>query len=244
MAELFHTLVYLPIYNALAFFVDVIPGSDLGVAIIIVIVLVRSALFPISWAAIKTQMTMRALEPKMKELRETLKENKEELAKRTMALFKEHKVNPFASFLLLLIQLPVVIGLYLVFQSESRTFTFDPALLYSFIQPPLEVSVSFLGLIDLSGKSFFLAGAVIVTQFIFAKLMTPPIPPKKDNAEPSFQEDLQRSMHLQMRYVLPLVLGVVAYVTSASIALYFFISNLFSICQELLVRHMNAKKHD
>lgn len=242
MADLFHAVVYEPIYNALAFFVNLIPGGDIGLAIVGVTILVRLVLFPISWTAIKTQMTMRKIDPLLKEMREKYKENKEELAKRMMALFKEHKINPFASFFLILIQLPVIIGLYLVLQNESKVVSFDPAILYSFIPAPVETSLNFVGLIDLSEKSILLALIVAVTQFIFAKLMMPPTQPKKEGVEPSFSEDLQRSMSLQMQYVFPILLGIVAYATSASIALYFVVSNTFSISQELFVRRMHNEK--
>jgi YidC/Oxa1 family membrane protein insertase len=244
MAELFHTAVYQPIYNALVFLVGAIPGGDIGIAIIILTVVVRTILFPLSLTAIKTQMTMRRIEPKLKALREELKENKEELARRTMALFKDHKINPFAGFFLILIQLPVIIGLYLVFQNESTALSFDPALLYSFVSLPDSVSFLFLGFVDLAGRSIPLAIIVAATQFLFARLMMPPAPPeKKAGEEASFQEDFQRSMSIQMRYVFPIILGVIAYIASASIALYFVVSNIFSIGQELLVRRMNNNEH-
>ncbi|MBY0539575.1 YidC/Oxa1 family membrane protein insertase [Patescibacteria group bacterium] len=242
MADLFNVVVYEPIYNALAFFVNLIPGGDIGLAIVGVTILVRLALFPISWTAIKTQMTMRKIDPLLKEMREKYKENKEELAKKMMALFKEHKINPFASFFLILIQLPVIIGLYLVLQNESKVVSFDPAILYSFISVPTETTLIFLGLLDLSEKSILLALIVAVTQFVFAKLMMPPVAEKKAGSEPSFSEDLQRSMSLQMQYVFPVLLGIVAYATSASIALYFVVSNTFSIGQELFVRKMHNEK--
>jgi YidC/Oxa1 family membrane protein insertase len=239
MADLFHFLVYVPIYNALAFFIDLVPFGGLGVGIIGVTVLVRAALFPLSWVAIRTQMVMRRLDPELKVLREKLKDNKEELAKKTMDLFKENKVNPFASFFLILIQLPVIIGLYLVLKQESNIISFDPTLLYSFIAPPTNVSVSLFGILDLSHKSILLAVLVAATQFLFARLMATPATPPPTSGAPSFSDDLQRSMSLQMRYVFPAMLGIVAYVTSAPIALYFFVSNAFSIGQELLVRSMH-----
>lgn len=239
---MFDTFVYQPIYNALAAILSVIPGADVGIAIIVLTVLVRLILFPLSWTAIKTQMTMRELEPKLKEIREAQKENKEELARQTMALFKTHKINPFASFFLILIQLPVIIGLYLVLMNESHGISFDSELLYSFVHPPENPSLMFLGLVDLAGKSIVLALIVAVTQFTFAKLMTPPATPKKEGSTPSFQEDLQKSMSMQMLYVFPIILGTVAYATSAAIALYFVVSNTFSIGQELFVRRIHGKR--
>jgi len=242
MTEFFTAVVYQPIYNALAFFIGSVPGGDVGLAIIALTILIRLALFPLSWSAIKTQMIMRQLEPELKAIREKYKQEQEELARRTMAVFKEKKINPFASFFLILIQLPVIIGLYMVLQNESRGIAFDPALLYSFVAAPLDASVVFLGMVDLTGKSIILALIVAATQFIFAKLMAPPKTPEKAGEKPSFQEDFQKSMSIQMLYVFPVILGVVAYATSAAIALYFVVSNTFSIGQELFVRKIHGKR--
>ncbi len=242
MLELFHTAVYEPIYNALAFIVDVIPGGDIGIGIILITLSVRLLLFPLSFAAIRTQMTMREIDPKIKKLKVQFKDNKEELAKKTMELFKENKINPFASFFLILIQLPIIIGLYTVLRTEAKSISFDPASLYSFVHAPTATSLSFLGLIDLSGKSILLSLIVVATQFLFAKLMTPPHHPPKPGEAPSLEEDIQKSMSIQMRFVFPILMGIVAYAASASIALYFVVSNTFSIGQELFVRSIYGKR--
>lgn len=243
MAAVFHTLVYQPIYNALAFVVGSVPGGDVGVAIVIVTLLVRLVLFPLSLAAIKTQIAMRKIDPDLKALRVELKDDKEALARRTMALFKENKINPFASFVWILIQLPIIIGLYLVLRSETKVVSFDPAILYAFIHAPGHTSLLFLGILDLTGKSILLALIVVATQFIYARLMVPAPAPKTDTKEPlSFQDDLAKSMNLQMQYVFPIILGGVAYFASSAIALYFVVSNLFSIGQELAVRRIHGKR--
>lgn len=242
MASFFHVAVYQPIYNALALLISLVPGGDVGVAIVLITLVVRFILFPLSMAAIRTQMSMRRIDPELKKLREQLKDKKEELAKQTMQLFKDNKINPFASFLFILIQLPIIIGLYLVLQKETKVVSFDPSLLYSFVHAPAHASLSFLGLLDLTGKSIILAVIVAITQFMYSKLMTQTPPKTEPGKASSFQDDLARSMHIQMRYVFPVVIGVVAYAASSAIALYFVVSNLFSIGQELAVRKMHHGK--
>jgi YidC/Oxa1 family membrane protein insertase len=227
-------------YNALALIVSYVPGADVGIAVILLTVVVRLILFPLAYSATRTQMAMREIDPELKRIREELKENKEELAKKTMALFREHKINPFASIFFLLIQLPIIIGLYSVFYVEGKSFIFDPALLYSFVHAPEHVSLVFLNIIDLAGKSIILAVIVAATQFLYSRLMMPTAP---QTTGKSFQDDLSRSMHLQMRYVFPIVIGVIAYATNGVIALYFVVSNLFGIMQELVVkRHHGERK--
>src|SRR3989344_1579314 len=235
MLALFHTLVYQPMYNALALLVGVVPGGDVGIAIIILTLLIKFILFPLSIKAVRTQVAMREIEPELKRIRETFKDKREDLARATMALFKEKKVNPFASILLIIIQIPVILGLYYVFLVEGRGNGFDPALLCSFIRPPGGASLLFLGFLDLTGKSVILAAVVAVTQYMYARFMPPPAK-KESGAAPSLQEDLMRSMHLQMRYVFPIVFGFVAYYISAAVALYFVVSNLFALAQELYVK--------
>ncbi len=241
MAGLFHSFIYEPIYNALAFIVSVVPGGDIGIGIVGITLLVRLILFPVSLAAIRTQIAMREIDPKLKALRAELKDNKDELARRTMTLFKDNKINPFASFLLIFIQLPVIIGLYAVLRSESKSVTFDPTLLYSFIHAPMNASLIFLGVINLAEKSIILALIVGATQFIYGRLIAPKIAAKSGGAA-SFQDDLAQSMNLQMRYVFPLMLAGIAYYASAAIALYFVVSNCFSIGQELFVRKIHNGK--
>lgn len=234
LGELFNTFIYDPIYNSLAFLVSIVPGGDVGVAIILLTVAIKLFLFPLSLVAIKTQLVMREIDPELKRLRKDLKEKPEELAKKTLTLFKENKINPFASIFLILIQLPVIVGLYFVFLHEGSGAGFDPALLYSFITAPTPVSFSFLGLIDLTGRSAVLAVLVAISQFAVSRMMMPNAP--GNDGTQSFQNDLARSMHVQMRYVFPFVMGGIAYAISAAVALYFLVSNVFALGQEIYVR--------
>jgi YidC/Oxa1 family membrane protein insertase len=240
MAGLFHTLIYQPIYNALALLIGFLPGGDVGLAIIAITVLVRLILSPLSLSAIRTQIAMRRIDPELKALQAAYKDDKETLGKKTMELFRENKVNPLASFFLILIQLPIIIGLYAVLRAETKGLSFDPSVLYSFVHAPAHASLLFLGFFDLAGKSLALAAVVAITQFIYAKLLSPSTPAAASKG--SFQEDLSKSMQMQMQYALPVVLGVVAYFASSAIALYFVTSNTFSILQELVVQRIHGKR--
>jgi YidC/Oxa1 family membrane protein insertase len=239
ISSFFHTVVYQPMYNALAFIIGFVPGADVGIAVILLTIVVRLILFPLAFSATRTQMAMREIDPELKKLREELKDNKEELARKTMTLFREHKINPFASFLFLLIQLPIIIGLYAVFRIESSSLSFDQTILYPFVHAPEGASLIFLGLIDLAGKSILLALIVAATQFAYSRLMMPKAPQATGKA---FQDDLSKSMHIQMRYVFPIVIGFIAYATNGVIALYFIVSNLFGIVQELVVKRHHGKR--
>lgn len=181
---------------------------------------------------------MRELEPKLKALKEKFKDKREEQARAMMELYKEAGLNPFASILLILIQLPVILSLYFSVYSGGGVALpeINTDLLYSFIPAPETVSMLFLGMIDIAARSLPLAILAGATQFVQARMAIPKPAPRDPNAEPSLKDDFARSMHMQMRYVLPILIGVVAYYISAAIALYFVVSNLVAIGQEFFVR--------
>ena len=115
MAFLFEELLQRPLFNALVFLYQTVSFHDLGVAIIALTLLIRFALYPLSKKSISSQKEMMEIQPEVKKIQEKYKGNKEEQMKRTMALYKERGVNPFAGCLPLLVQLPIVIALYWVF---------------------------------------------------------------------------------------------------------------------------------
>ncbi len=240
IGSFFHSVIYLPIYNALAAAVSAVPGGDVGLAVILITVCIKLLLFPLALKASQTQREMRVLEPKLKEIREQHKGNNEALARATLELYRAHRINPFASFLTLFIQIPVILGLYWVILAEAKAATFDPTLLYSFVPVPESASFIFLGILPLAGSSLVLAGLVGITQFIQAWLMMPAAPASTGK---QFQDDLAKSMHLQMRFVFPIILAVVGYIAGSAIALYFITSNMFGIVQELIADRTKRKVH-
>lgn len=228
---LYTHLIHEPLYNALIALVAVIPGGDVGIALILLTILVKSLLFPLAIRASKTQKAIREIEPTLKALREKHKSDPEKLARETMALYRERGVNPFASIGILLIQLPIILGLYFVF-ARGGLPDLHVESLYAFTPRPETISMLFVGLIDMAAKSPLLALLAGLSQFFQARLALPE-PPKPQNPDkPTFGEDFARSMHLQMRYVLPVVVTAVAYFAAAAVALYWVTSNIVSILQE------------
>lgn len=237
-SSIWHTFFFDPIYNGLVFFIDVVPGGDVGLAIILITVVVKSLLLPLSIKAVKTQHGMRLIEPQLKALKEKFKDKREEQARAMMELYKKAGINPFASIFLLFLQIPIIISLYF---SVSRGGgvplpSINVDLLYSFIPNPSLVSMHFLGFLDIAARSLPLAALAGITQFIHARLAVPVSAPKEEGAAPNFKDDFARSMQVQMRYVMPVIIFVFAYTISAAIALYFTVSNLMSIGQEFIVR--------
>lgn len=233
MASFFHTILYVPIYNILIFFVDVVPHGDVGIAVILVTLVVKLVLSPFSISAMKTQRRMKFVEPQVKELREKYKDNKEKQALETMALYKNNGIKPFSSILVTLLQLPIIISLYLVFRHEHLLAP-NAALIYHFVAFPAYISPLFLGIFPVTGHVIILAVIAAILQFLQAYL-TIPVPEKSKDSKGG-TEDFARAISLQSRFILPVIIGVVAY-TAGALALYFITSSIFGIVQEFYVRH-------
>ena len=112
LGSLFHAILYQPIFNVLIALYNLIP--DFGVALIVLTILLRLALFPLSQKSIKSQKELSEIQPEIKKLQQQYKDDKQKQAQALMELYKEKKVNPMSGCLPLLIQLPILIALYQV----------------------------------------------------------------------------------------------------------------------------------
>mgnify|MGYP003348738783 CR=1 FL=1 len=233
ISSLFHAFIYAPLYNGLVYFVGAVSSHDVGIAVILLTIVVRIIIYPLSRRAVKAQADMKKVAPLIEKLKEKYKDNREEQSRRIFALYREHDVHPFAGFLLVLVQFPVLIGLYWVF-SHGGLPAIDTKDLYSFVSVPSTVNMEFLGLINMGGHSIVLAVLAAITQFLYTRLS---LGPKKEHtieSESSFSSDMAKSLDTQARYVLPAIIGVVAYSVVAAAPLYWVTSNSFMILQEYL----------
>jgi YidC/Oxa1 family membrane protein insertase len=237
MGAFFHTTLYVPLYNLLVFLVGIVPGADFGFAVILATLVVRLVLWPLSMSAAKSQKAMKAMEPEMKQIRETYKNDKETEMKEMLALYKKYNIHPAAGLLAILIQLPIIIGLYWVFRTKTLP-AIDTTILYPFVHAPVAVSVAFLGIASITSHSILLAVLAGLSQMAQA-FYAVPVPPASVEAS-SAAEDMARAMAIQMRFVLPIVIGIAAY-TSGAIALYLITTSLVSIFQEFIARQQKLK---
>jgi YidC/Oxa1 family membrane protein insertase len=235
MSFLYHTVILNPLYNVLIALFAFIPGADAGFAIIILTLLVRSALYPLSRKAVVTQVRMQEIAPALAELKARYKDNPQEHAKETLALYREKGVNPFSGVLVLIIQLPIIFALYGIFLHAGFP-NVDTAILYSFVHSPEHINTVFLGLINLTDKSVILALLAAASTFFQLRLATSYQKlPSKDGTK-SLGDDLARSMQTQMKYFFPILVFFISYKISGVVALYWLTSNLFTIGQEIVVR--------
>src|SRR5882672_9120926 len=134
MGFLFNLILYRPLFNALVFLYEHVTFSDLGLAIVLLTLIIRGILYPLFYKSLKHQSVLQRIQPHIKKIQDDHNGDKEKQAAALLALYKEHKVNPFSGFFLILIQLPILIALYRVFLNGFSPNAFDA--LYSFIAQP------------------------------------------------------------------------------------------------------------
>jgi YidC/Oxa1 family membrane protein insertase len=230
LAFIFEEILQRPFLNALVFLYQTVSFYDLGIAIIVLTVLIRFLLYPLSKKAIASQKEMIAIQPEVKKLQERYKNNKEEQMKRVMALYKEKKVNPFAGCLPLLVQLPIIIALYWVFLKIFQEGSLDA--LYGFVGNPGVINHFFLGFIDMTQRNLPLALLAGALQFWQSKMI---LDQQKKHASPGApRSDMTLAMSRQMTYIMPVLTVFIAHSLHAGIAIYWATTTAFSVVQQWL----------
>jgi len=117
LANIFQPLMDLA--NEILVFLHDTVGLEYGAAIVGLTFITRAAILPLSVKQIRSMREMAAIQPHLKEIQERYKDDRERLQRESMRLFQEHGVNPFASCLPLLLQLPVFLALFYLLQSDD-----------------------------------------------------------------------------------------------------------------------------
>src|SRR3990170_2536590 len=207
------TFILNPMINALLGIYGVL-GSNFGLAIIVFTAVVRLITLPLTLQQQRSTQKMQDLQKSKRwvELQKKYKNEKQKLQEQQLKLYKEMGINPLSGCLPLLIQFPVIIGLY-------------QAIIQSLAATPVQLHSRFLwmNLGQPENASFpipILTILVVISTFLQTKLTTPPTP------------DSQGSQMTQMMtYYMPILLGYFAYTYAAGLALYFVVSNLLAVAQ-------------
>ncbi len=188
-------------------------SGNWGVAIILLVVLVRLVLFPLTFKGMVSMYKLKELAPKMKEIQERYKKDPQKLQMHMMKLYKEHGANPLGGCLPLLLQIPIFYGIYKL-------------LLYS-----IELKgAHFLWIKDLSEMDpyFILPVLMGVSMYIHQKL-TPT----------NFQDPMQEKIFK----FLPVIFTVMMATFPAGLVLYWTVNNILSILQQWIInKFMESKK--
>jgi YidC/Oxa1 family membrane protein insertase len=247
MSLFFNEIIYKPIYNFLIFTYNVIPYHDFGIAIIIVTLVLKFILIPLSRKQIQSQKKMQEMQPKIKEIQEKHKGDKEKQSRALMEFYKQNKTNPFSGCLPTIFQLIFLIAIYRVlFNISNAGLLVDPKELYSFIPNPGQINQYFLGIIDLS-KVIDLGNLTIkvvpqvilivlaaLAQYVQIKMITPKISTKTASNK-NTTPDISQVMSKQMMYFGPLLTLFIGVKFPAGLSLYWLVSTVFAIIQQMKV---------
>lgn len=217
MSALFNTYIYQPILWLLIFIYQNLSFQDLGIAIIILTIFVRLVLLPIFYKGAKDQTVIQRIQPHIKKIQLDHKDDKEKQAKELMALYQKHRVNPFSSILFLLLQLPIFIALFGIFTKEISTSVFQ--------------NHYFIGLVNLDEKNLFLIFLAALLQYFQARMT---IIPENTNGKETEKNFVATNQKIMM-YIGPILTVVVLFNLPAAIGLYWLVSNLFSIIQQVYI---------
>ena len=235
----FNTFLYQPLFNALIFLYQTIPGQDFGIAIIILTILIKVIFYPLATMAIKSQKALAEIQPKIQKIQQKFKEDKEKQAKEIMAFYQREKVNPFAGCLPLLVQVPILIALYKVFIGGFDPNQVEKWLYHGLISYPGEVNFVFLGIIDLGYAGIAsVVGIIIallagVAQFWQSKMLLPKF--KKQQQGEGKMAQVSVMMQKQMVYLIPFFTIFILLMFPSALGLYWLVNTLFSVGQQHLI---------
>jgi YidC/Oxa1 family membrane protein insertase len=229
MPNLWDTIILNPVLNCLIA-LSALVGNNFGLAIIILTVIVRFILFPLTVRQTQSTKAMQELQPKIQELQKKYARNQQKLQQEMMQLYKEAKINPLGCIWPMLIQFPIWIALY---QSIMRALASTPEDLISLSQSlyswpivmqALPLNEIFLGL-DLS-KSGQIVMAILVgvTMWIQQKMVTPPTTDPK-----------QQSMTQITTLMMPLMFAMFTLSFPNGLSLYWVVSNIVGIVIQYFV---------
>ena len=230
MAELWNTIILEPVLNSLIAMCTVL-GGNFGLAIIVLTVIVRLILFPLTVRQTQSTKAMQSLQPRIQELQKKYAKNQQKLQQEMMKLYKEAGINPLGCLWPMLIQLPIWIALY---QSIMQALAATPENLlnlsqhlysWSAVGQAVPLNDQFLWLrLSRPDPNLILAILVGGTMWVQQKMVTPP------SADPR-----QKSMTSMTTMMMPLMFGFFTLSFPSGLALYWVVSNIIGIIIQYFV---------
>ncbi len=203
--------IFIPLFNVLQFL-----SSNFGIVIIIFTIIIKVALFPLTRSSLKSMKKMKALQPILSELKEKYKSDPSQLNVQTMKVYREYGVNPAGGCLPLLLQMPILYGLYALFNNsielrQSSFFWWINDLSVPDIIVSLPFRIPLLGLEQISGLALMMAIAMFVQQRM------------------TIQDPQQKAMV----YIMPPMMFLLFNFFPAGLNLYYLVYNLLSLGEQV-----------
>ncbi|MFA6097516.1 MAG: membrane protein insertase YidC [Candidatus Paceibacterota bacterium] len=247
LAYIYNEIIYRPLFNLLVWFYNVIPGHDIGVAIVLLTLFVRLLLYGTNSRSIKSQRQLQEIQPKIKEIQQKYKEDKETQAKKLMELYQKNKINPLSGCLPLLIQLPILIALYQVFMNGFQDASLS-MLYQGYVYNPTHLNPISLNFVNLSVPNVYLAFIAGILQYYQTKMLMGTKEDKAENKEKNKEktaadqtQDFAKIMNKQMIYIMPVMTFMFAQSFPSGLALYWAVTTAFAIIQQYLIMKKQNK---
>lgn len=259
---MFETIIVKPIFNALMLLYSIIPGGDFGIAIILFTILIRLLLYPLVKKQLNQTKMMRKMQPELAKIKTAAKGNKQLEATMQMEIYKRYGINPFQSIVVLIIQLPIMIGLYQVI--KVMTLHRDEVVRYAYvpvqqigaikkiIENPEHFNHTMLGFIDLTKTAFSNTGVDVtliilalisaITQYYMSKQTLPTTNKPKKRFRDIMREaadgnntdpnDVSNAMMGNMIKIMPVMTFFIMIGLPGALALYYTVTNLVAMAQQ------------
>lgn len=268
---MFTTLIVQPIFNLLVLIYAVIPGHNFGLAIILFTVVVRMLMWPLIKKQLHQVKLMRKVQPELKRIKEAAAGDKRQESMMMLELYKERGISPFGQMGVLLLQIPILLGLYAGLQRVLK----DPHELVSFAYPFLQdlswlkelgsnvhlFDATLFGVVDLTRSALSDSGVywpalLIVTasaaaQFFQSKQLAPD---NKDarglrtilrDAKAGRQADqteVNAAMARSTRYLLPALVFIFTIHLASALSLYWLVSGMVAFIQQSIILREDTKE--
>lgn len=236
-STVFHEVLFRPLFNLLVGITNVLPTHNVGFAIIGVTLLTRLVLLPSSLHHARqlqrNQTKMGELKKELDTLNRKYKDNATKRAEETMALYRRAGINPASGCLPLLIQLPILLALFRVFNTGLNPDNYQ--YLYSFVSQPVALHSVFLG-VPLTEPNIYFALVAGIAQFIQMRFFSPTPPPQPGLNQNS--EQMMNAMQNNMRYIFPVMTTFFALQFPTALTLYWIVSTVFGIMQQMIVKRV------
>lgn len=270
---MFTPIIVQPIFNLLVLIYALIPGHNFGLAIIIFTILVRLLMWPLVKKQLNHAKAMRELQPEIKKIKIASKGDRQKESAMTMALYKEREVNPFASLGIVLVQLPILIGLYIGLTKLIN----DPKQIIDLSYPVLhnlswmqsvaadisKFDNTLFGAVDLtrpaSGAAglywpaLFIVAASAVSQFLQSRQL---MPTSKDSrslrkilkdagkGNSADQQEVNAAVGRTSMFLIPAFVFIFGLHLASALPLYWLVSSLFAYIQQSIILKEDAAEAD
>jgi len=231
-SKVWNDLIYQPLFNLLILIVSFSPNLNLGIAIIILTLVLRAILHKQNKKAMIAQKKLSKIQPKLNEIRNKYKDDQQKMAQETLKIWSQEKINPLSSLTPMLVQFPILIGLFYVIQGvlnlDNQYLIYD-ALSHIKLQ---DIGTQFTSLIDLKKTNKIILPIIVASLQFTQMYMTLP---KTNDKTDSTQKGIQNGM----LYFMPALIAVVTATLPSGVGLYWGTSTLVGICQQYFINKEN-----